>query len=62
LIAGCGLPSCARAARAGPRTEDTAAPRATIDSHSRRPVVLAMVNGSVAKEDGCDGAVPRIIS
>src|SRR5207245_10078014 len=37
-----------RAARGGPRTPIAApvAPRATIDSHSRRPVVFAMLNGS----------------
>src|SRR5947199_953024 len=52
LMQGCPQSPSDRAERGCPRTPTVAAaaPRATVDSHSRRPVVFAMVNVSGGHE------------
>src|SRR5690242_19731800 len=52
LMHGCPQASSERAVygRAKPPTAAEAAPRATIDSHSRRPVIFVMLNGSSRHE------------
>src|SRR6266508_4276657 len=53
LMHGCPQPSSDRAARGCPRTPTVAAaaPRTSIDSHSRRPVVVAMLTLPVCQFD-----------